>query len=157
MGDAACSLYSESPYLMQDVVATSYGQSYSAEVEFSFSPFKFMGLSYEGNVLYTLYGQEEGEGLQPLLSNSNHLGLRFRLPKNIHIDLGGDHYYNGASAGKKNFVLFDAGIEYSYNTRSSAGALAAVTFWACRIMFIPRFPRSAVSRPVTGSGPGCFS
>ena len=106
--------YFESPYLMQEVVSTSYGQSYSAEIEFSFSPFKFMGLSYEGNVLYTLYGQEEGEGLQPLLTNSNHLGLRFRLPKNINIDIGGDHYYNGASAGKKNFILFDAGIEYSY-------------------------------------------
>ena len=45
----------------------------------------------------------------------------------------------------------------SIRTRSSAGVLAAVTFWACRTMFIPRFPRSAVSRPVTGSGPGCFS
>lgn len=106
--------YSESPYLMQEVVSTSYGQGYSAELEFSFSPFNFLGFSYAGNVLYTLYGQEDGEGLQPLLTNSNHVGLRFRLPKNVNIDVGGDHYYNGASAGKKNFVLFDAGIEYSY-------------------------------------------
>lgn len=106
--------YSENPYLMQDVIATSYGQSYSAALEFSFMPFRFLSFSYDGNVLYSLYRQEKGEGLNPLLTNSNRLGLKFHLPKNIKVNLGGNHYYNGASTDNQSFFLFDAGLEYSY-------------------------------------------
>ena len=50
----------------------------------------------------------------PLLTNSNLLKLSFRLPEGVGVELVGDHYYNSASSGKKSFVLFDAGVTYSY-------------------------------------------
>lgn len=106
--------YFQMPFLMQDKVATGYGQSYQASLDFSFCPFPFLKFAYTGQVLYSLTRQQKGESLQPLLSNANRVQLQFRLPLGIRLNLGADHYYNDASNARPNFVLFDAGLEYAY-------------------------------------------
>lgn len=107
--------YFRMPFLMQEKVSTGYGQSYQGTLEVSFSPWRLLHIAYTGNLLYTLTKQRRGENLQPLLSASNRLALSFRLPHDIHLHLGGNHYYNEAASHEKNhFVLFDAGLEYTY-------------------------------------------
>ena len=103
------------PFLMQEKVSTGYGQSYQTALEVSFFPLRFLQFAYTGNLLYTLSKQKKGENLQPLFSASNRLALSFNFPHDIRLTLGGNHYYNDAAThGNPNFVLFDAGLEYSY-------------------------------------------
>ncbi|MDE6494099.1 MAG: hypothetical protein K2L50_05965 [Bacteroidales bacterium] len=107
--------YFQKPFLMQEQISTGYGQSYQAGLEVSFYPLRFLCFAYTGNLMYMLLKQEEGEGMRPLFSVSNQLALSFRLPHDIRISLGGNHYHNGAVAVKNtDFMLFDAGLEYTY-------------------------------------------
>ena len=106
--------YGDMPYLVQEQVVGMKSQAYQASLGFSFSPFSFLGVDYSGNVLYSAVSQGSGEDVAPLLTNSNLLKLSFRLPEGVGVELVGDHYYNSASSGKKSFVLFDAGVTYSY-------------------------------------------
>lgn len=106
--------YGDMPYLRQEQVVRMESQAYQVSAGFSFSPFDFLGVEYDGNLLCSLVSQGSGENLEPLLTNSNQLKLAFRIPGGVGLELIGDHYYNNASSGRKSFVLFDAGITYSY-------------------------------------------
>ncbi len=107
--------YFQIPFLMQEKVSIGYGQSFQTALEVSFFPVRFLQFAYTGNLLYTLSKQEKGENPQPLFSVSNRLALSFSLPHDIRLTAGGNHYYNdAASNGNPNFVLFDAGLEYTY-------------------------------------------
>ena len=89
-------------------------QGYSAGLDISLSPFKFLGLTYNGSVMYSLSRQASGENLTPLLTASNDLTLSFRLPAGIGLSLTGEHYHNSASTASSDFVLLDAALSYKW-------------------------------------------
>lgn len=103
-----------SPFLLQEQVARMNMQGYSAGMNISFSPFRFLGVTYDGRVMYSLSRQASGENLAPLLTASNDLTLNFRLPAGIGLSLTGEHYYNSASCTARNFVLFDSALNYKW-------------------------------------------
>ena len=86
--------WTDSPFLLQEQVARMSMQGYSAGLDISLSPFKFLGLTYNGSVMYSLSRQASGENLTPLLTASNDLTLSFRLPSD--------------------FVLLDAALSYKW-------------------------------------------
>ena len=79
--------WTDSPFLLQEQVARMSMQGYSAGLDISLSPFKFLGLTYNGSVMYSLSRQASGENLTPLLTASNDLTLSFRLPAGIGWEL----------------------------------------------------------------------
>ncbi len=109
------SYYGDSPYLLQETISRITMQGYSASLDISLSPFRFLGLTYTGDVMYTIPQQSSGENIVPLLTNSNTLELSFRLPKNVGINLAGQYYYNGAAASEhRSFILPEVSLSYKY-------------------------------------------
>ena len=106
--------WTDSPFLLQEQVARMSMQGYSAGLDISLSPFKFLGLTYNGSVMYSLSRQASGENLTPLLTASNDLTLSFRLPAGIGLSLTGEHYHNSASSAASDFVLLDAALSYKW-------------------------------------------
>ena len=106
--------FGNNPFLRQETVFRARYQSYSASLNLSFSPFRFLGVRYDGDVMYSVSRQDSGENLEPLLSNTNKLTLNFRLPYDIGLEISGDHYYSNAPSENRSFVLLDAGISYKW-------------------------------------------
>lgn len=106
--------WTDSPFLLQEQVARMNMQGYSAGLNISLSPFKFLGLTYNGSVMYSLSRQATGENLTPLLTASNDLTLSFHLPAGIGLSLTGEHYHNSASSAASDFVLLDAAVSYKW-------------------------------------------
>ncbi len=107
--------WGNSPYLLQEAVSRIAVQGYSASLDIALSPLRFLGVTYTGDMMWTLPQQSSGENIAPLLTNSNTLNLSFRLPKDIGLSIAGQHYYNcAATPGHRSFILLDASLSYKY-------------------------------------------
>lgn len=104
--------FGNSPYLMQGITSRVRNQTYSGNLHLSLSPFTFLGINYDGDMMYSLSKQSSGDELAPLLTASNSLRLNLRLPAGIGLEASGEHYYNDSS-DDRNFFLLDAAATYS--------------------------------------------
>jgi hypothetical protein len=105
--------FGNTPYLMQSTISRVRNQTYSGDLNISFSPFGFLGVTYDGDMMYLVSKQSSGDELDPLLTASNSLKLNFRLPASIGLEASGEHYYNDSS-NDRNFFLLDCAASYSY-------------------------------------------
>ena len=137
--------WTDSPFLLQEQVARMSMQGYSAGLDISLSPFKFLGLTYNGSVMYSLSRQASGENLTPLLTASNDLTLSFRLPAGIGTT---------TTAHPPRPVTSSFWTPPSATSGSvSAGSSPAPTSWTPVSTSTPCSQPPAVSPPTTSSGP----
>ena len=107
-------IVSEHPYLAQDRITRTRSNVVQLGVYLTMEPWKWMNLSYSGEVMRSQSLQPDGESFPVLYTGRNDLNLRFRLPYHFSVGTVVDNYINGRATGKKSFTLIDAEVHYEY-------------------------------------------
>lgn len=103
----------DNPLLVQDMVLRYTGNTVTANMDISLSPFKWLSVSYQGEY-YQVSTHQKGEPHQSWLRTiSNNGSLNFTLPAGITLTATINHYYNNYNSGDKSFVLLNAEAKYA--------------------------------------------
>ena len=106
--------YYDSPILLQNEIIRYSGNSLSAKLDITLTPFQWLSFSYDGSY-YQSQTQMKNGGDMPLLRTiSNNASLEFYLPYDITLGASASHYYNNLNNDDGSFLLGEANIKYTY-------------------------------------------
>lgn len=113
IGAALTYSYYDSPLLVQYAVVRYNGNSLRVEVDISLTPFKWLGVSYQGNYSQSATQQKGYERFPWLRTMTNKASLDFTIPEGVTLATSLYHYYNNFNDGDKSFMLLNAEARYT--------------------------------------------
>ena len=113
IGASVAYSYYDSPLLVQDEVLRYSGNSIGVNADISLTPFKWLGVSYQGNYSQSAI-QQKGYDIFPWLRTvTNKASLDFTIPGGVTLTTSLYHYYNNFNDGDKSFLLLNAEAKYT--------------------------------------------
>ena len=103
----------DSPLLVQDEVLRYSGNSIGVNADISLTPFKWLGISYQGNYSQSATQQKGYDRFPWLRTVTNKASLDFTIPGGVTLTTSLYHYYNNFNDGDKSFLLLDAEANYT--------------------------------------------
>ncbi len=89
------------------------GNSIGVNADISLTPFKWLGVSYQGNYSQSAI-QQKGYDIFPWLRTvTNKASLDFTIPGGVTLTTSLYHYYNNFNDGDKSFLLLNAEAKYT--------------------------------------------
>ena len=113
IGAALTYSFYDSPLLVQDEVLRYNGNSLGVEADISLTPFKWLGVSYQGNYSQSATRQKGYERFSWLRTVTNKASLDFTIPGGVTLTTSLYHYYNNFNNGDKSFILLNAEARYT--------------------------------------------
>ena len=105
--------YYNSPLLVQDEVLHYSGNSLGVNADISLTPFKWLGVSYQGNYSQSATQQKGYDRFPWLRTVTNKASLDFTIPGCVTLTTSLYHYYNNFNDGDKSFLLLNAEAKYT--------------------------------------------
>ena len=105
--------YYDSPLLVQDEVLRYSGNSIGVNADISLTPFKWLGISYQGNYSQSATQQKGYDRFPWLRTVTNKASLDFTIPGGVTLTTSLYHYYNNFNDGDKSFLLLNAEAKYT--------------------------------------------
>ena len=105
--------YYDSPLLVQDEVVRYSGKSIRVNADISLAPFKWLGVSYQGNYSQSASQQKGYDRFPWLRTVTNKASLDFTIPCGVTLTTSLYHYYNNFNDGDKSFLLLNAEAKYT--------------------------------------------
>ena len=105
--------YYDSPLLVQDEVVRYSGKSIVVNADISLAPFKWLGVSYQGNYSQSATQQNGYDRFPWLRTVTNKASLDFTIPCGVTLRTSLYHYYNNFNDGDKSFLLLNAEAKYT--------------------------------------------
>lgn len=105
--------YYDSPLLVQDEVVRYSGKSIGVNADISLTPFKWLGISYQGNYSQSATQQKGYDRFPWLRTVTNKASLDFTIPGGVMLTTSLYHYYNNFNDGDKSFLLLNAEAKYT--------------------------------------------
>ncbi len=105
--------YYDSPLLVQDEVLRYSGNSIGVNADISLTPFKWLGVSYQGNYSQSVTQQKGYDRFPWLRTVTNKASLDFTIPGGVTLTTSLYHYYNNFNDGDKSFLLLNAEAKYT--------------------------------------------
>lgn len=105
--------YYDSPLLVQDEVLRYSGNSIGVNADISLTPFKWLGVSYQGNYSQSTTQQKGYDRFPWLRTVTNKASLDFTIPGGVTLTTSLYHYYNNFNDGDKSFLLLNAEAKYT--------------------------------------------
>ena len=105
--------YYDSPLLVQDEVVRYSGKSIGVNADISLAPFKWLGVSYQGNYSQSASQQNGYDRFPWLRTVTNKASLEFTIPCGVTLTTSLYHYYNNFNDGDKSFILLNAEAKYT--------------------------------------------
>ena len=105
--------YYDSPLLVQDEVLRYSGNSIGVNADISLTPFKWLGVSYQGNYSQSATQQKGYDRFPWLRTVTNKASLDFTIPGGVTLTTSLYHYYNNFNDGDKSFLLLNAEAKYT--------------------------------------------
>ncbi len=105
--------YYDSPLLVQDEVLRYSGNSIGVNADISLTPFKWLGVSYQGNYSQSATQQKGYDRFPWLRTVTNKASLDFTIPGCVTLTTSLYHYYNNFNDGDKSFLLLNAEAKYT--------------------------------------------
>ena len=103
----------DSPLLVQDEVLRYTGNSIGVNADISLTPFKWLGISYQGNYSQSATQQKGYDRFPWLRTVTNKASLDFTIPGGVTLTTSLYHYYNNFNDGDKSFLLLNAEAKYT--------------------------------------------
>ena len=113
IGASVAYSYYDSPLLVQDEVLRYSGNSIGVNADISLTPFKWMGISYQGNYSQSATQQKGYDRFPWLRTVTNKASLDFTIPGGVTLTTSLYHYYNNFNDGDKSFLLLNAEAKYT--------------------------------------------
>lgn len=104
--------YYDSPLLVQDEVLRYTGKNIGVNADISLTPFKWLGISYQGNYSQSATQQKGYDRFPWLRTVTNKASLDFTIPGGVTLTTSLYHYYN-FNDGDKSFLLLNAEAKYT--------------------------------------------
>lgn len=105
--------YYNSPLLVQSEVLRYSGKSIGVNADISLTPFKWLGVSYQGNYSQSATQQKGYDRFPWLRTVMNNASLDFTIPGGVTLTTSLYHYYNNFNDGDKSFLLLNAEAKYT--------------------------------------------
>ena len=105
--------YYDSPLLVQDEVVRYSGKGIGVNADISLTPFKWLGVSYQGNYSQSATQQKGYDRFPWLRTVTNKASLDFTIPGGVTLTTSLYHYYNNFNDGDKSFLLLNAEAKYT--------------------------------------------
>ncbi len=105
--------YYDSPLLVQEEVLRYSGNSIGVNADISLTPFKWLGVSYQGNYSQSATQQKGYDRFPWLRTVTNKASLDFTIPGCVTLTTSLYHYYNNFNDGDKSFLLLNAEAKYT--------------------------------------------
>ena len=105
--------YYDSPLLVQDEVLRYSGNSIGVNADISLTPFKWLGMTYQGNYSQSATQQKGYDSFPWLRTVTNKASLDFTIPRGITLNTSLYHYNNNFNDGDKSFILLNAEAKYT--------------------------------------------
>lgn len=105
--------YYDSPLLVQDEVLRYSGKNIGVNADISLTPFKWMGVSYQGNYSQSATQQKGYDRFPWLRTVTNKASLDFTIPRGVTLTTSLYHYYNNFNDGDRSFILLNAEAKYT--------------------------------------------
>ena len=105
--------YYDSPLLVQDAVVRYMGNSLGVNADISLTPFKWLGVSYQGSYSQSATQQKGYDRFPWLRIVTNKGTLDFTIPGGVTLTASLYHYYNNFNDGDKSFFLLNAETKYT--------------------------------------------
>ncbi|WP_305150498.1 hypothetical protein [uncultured Duncaniella sp.] len=105
--------YYDSPLLVQDEVLRYYGNSIGVNADLSLTPFKWLGVTYQGNYSQSATQQKGYDRFPWLRTVTNKASLDFTIPGGVTLTTSLYHYYNNFNDGDKSFLLLNTEAKYT--------------------------------------------
>ncbi len=105
--------YYDSPLLVQDEVLRYSGNSIGVNADISLTPFKWLGISYQGNYSQSATQQKGYDRFPWLRTVTNKASLDFTIPGGVTLTTSLYHYFNNFNDGDKSFLLLNAEAKYT--------------------------------------------
>ncbi len=105
--------YYDSPLLVQDEVLRYSGNSIGVNADISLTPFKWLGVSYQGNYSQSATQQKGYDRFPWLRTVTNKASLDFTIPGGVTLTTSLYNYYNNFNDGDKSFLLLNAEAKYT--------------------------------------------
>ena len=106
--------YYDSPILLQNEIIRYNGNSLSAKLDITLTPFQWLSFSYDGSYYQSQTRMKAGGDMPLLRTVSNNASLEFYLPYDITLGASASHYYNNLNNDDGSFLLGEANIKYTY-------------------------------------------
>ena len=106
--------YYDSPILLQNEIIRYNGNSLSAKLDITLTPFQWLSFSYDGSYYQSQTKMKNGWDMPLLRTISNNASLEFYLPYDITLGASALHYYNNLNNDDASFLLGEANIKYTY-------------------------------------------
>ena len=106
--------YYDSPILLQNEIIRYNGNSLSAKLDITLTPFQWLSFSYDGSYYQSQTRMKAGGDMPLLRTISNNASLEFYLPYDITLGASASHYYNNLNNDDGSFLLGEANIKYAY-------------------------------------------
>ena len=105
--------YYDSPLLVQNEVLRYSGNSIGVNADISLTPFKWLGIFYQGNYSQSATQQKGYDRFPWLRAVTNKASLDFTIPGGITLTTSLYHYYNNFNDGDESFILLNAEAKYT--------------------------------------------
>ncbi len=105
--------YYDSPLLVQNEVLRYSGNCIGVNADISLTPFKWLGISYQGNYSQSATQQKGYDRFPWLRTVTNKASLDFTIPGGVMLTSSLYHYYNNFNDGDRSFLLLNAEARYS--------------------------------------------
>ena len=105
--------YYDSPLLVQDEVLRYTGKNIGVNADISLTPFKWLGISYQGNYSQSATQQKGYDRFPWLRTVTNKASLDFTIPGGVTLTTSLYHYYNNFNDGDKSFLLLNVEAKYT--------------------------------------------
>ncbi|MDE5882410.1 MAG: Plug domain-containing protein [Muribaculaceae bacterium] len=105
--------YYDSPLLVQNEVLRYSGNSIGVNADISLTPFKWLGVAYQGNYSQSATRQKGYDRFPWLRTLTNKASLDFTIPEGVTLTTSLYHYYNNFNDGDKSFFLLNAEARYT--------------------------------------------
>ena len=113
MGVSVTYSHYDSPLLVQNEVLRYNGNSFGINADISLTPFKWLGISYQGNYSQSATQQKGCERFPWLRTVTNKALLDFTIPGGVTLTTSLYHYYNNFNDGDRSFLLLNAEAKYT--------------------------------------------
>lgn len=105
--------YYDSPLLVQEEVLRYSGNSIGVNADISLTPFKWLGVTYQGSYTQSATQQKGNDGFPWLRIVTDKASLDFSLPGGITLNTSLYHYFNNFNEGDKSFLMLNAEAKYT--------------------------------------------
>lgn len=113
IGASATYSYYDSPLLIQDEIVRYKGNRISVNADISLTPFKWLGVMYQGTYSQSATQQKGYERFPWLRTVTNKASLDFTIPVGVTLATSLYHYYNNFNDGDRSFLLLNTEAKYS--------------------------------------------